>query len=168
MVLLLNSVQRVVLAAVIADVCCVERRYFVVAGVGATGSGGHGGEAEDLFGFLDGGDGAVEGPADLGDPRHERGVARGQLAAAQVEVVLEAVRALPPNVIAIAAKSRFAWPIAIPCHTDPGGSFRRVCNRLSAVAAIPPRTPITMPNCSGSVSRPSSSSRIAASTCPVS
>jgi hypothetical protein len=68
----------------------------------------------------------------------------------------------------MAAKSRLALPMPIDCQTEPGGSARTTCRRFSGVAAIPPRTPITMPNCRGASSRPSSSSRIAASTCPVS
>ncbi|CFE51232.1 Uncharacterised protein [Mycobacterium tuberculosis] len=77
-------------------------------------------------------------------------------------------RALPPSARPMAVSSMLALPIAMTCQIAPGGSRRTIVSRLSAVAAIPPRTPSTMLNCKGSASRSSAHSRRHASKCPVS
>lgn len=78
------------------------------------------------------------------------------------------VRALPPSASPMAVIARLERPMAMTCQTALAGIRCTIVMRLSAVAAMPPFTPITIENWSGSASRPFLCSASASSRWPVS
>ena len=63
-------------------------------------------------------------------------------------------RTLPPSASAAKVSGSWARPIPIACHIVPCGSMAMSWGSRAGSPGMPPRTPITKLNCSGSLTRP--------------